>query len=295
MKRIFQVAVLVLIVAFCFGQFALAADPHHWTVKAIPSGSVRANGAHSNAADANNLYAEYAAFVLSPVTAYVNPFNTDGSELWPCFGGGTAANTDCSSIGDPAQPYVGVSLGAPSWTWPLSLCDASSTADAGNYCGQTNTWYEDDSLDSTDDLTYLIYATQGAATNFIADSGTVDFGPNVYGVLNPGYSVIIYGDQNFGTYGVAAGPNNGACSGPYNYPLTAPANPGAVYVIPAGKTCHNPASGLVNFAAVTEIGTPKYKKSTSATVCAPAGGPPCWTVSFTKKKAITQKWSIWLD
>ena len=296
MTRIFQVAVVVLIVAFCFGQFALAADSHHWAARAVPSTNMRGPGVHGNAADANNLYALWGAFAGGPIASYASPFNSDGSEIWPCFGGGTAANPDCPSIGSPTQPFAtsGVVVGAPFFTWPLSFCDQTTTT--ATPCGQTETWYEDDSADTTSDLTYLITATQGTGTGlkYIADSGTVDFGPNPFGVLgNPGGVIIISGDQGFGTMG-QTGPNNGNCFASFNYPLTAPANPGGVYVVAAGKTCVAPVSGLVTFTAVTELGKPAYKKQTSATVCGSVP-TPCYTVTFAKKKAITQKWTIWLD
>jgi hypothetical protein len=292
MTKVFQCAVLALIVAFCFGTSALAAEvPHHWSVKVVPGSVQHAQKLHPRAADTNGLYSSGEAFVATPFDFYASE-NSDGSDVWPCFGGGTSANSDCPTIGDPAQDNYSVAIGSPAFTYSLAGCDATSTSSLP--CGQTNTWYEDDSLDSTDDLTYLIEATQG--TTVIADSGTVDFGPNPYGVSNPGFNIIIYGDQAFGTEG-QSGVNNGECSAAFNYPLASAANPGAVYVIPAGKTCHAPVSGLVTLAATTELGTPKYTKKTSGvidgTTCSVAH--PCYTVTYTKKFSLAQKWTIWLD
>jgi hypothetical protein len=292
MKRIFQVAVVVLVVAFCFGQMALAENVPHYKVTVVPSTAHR-TGVHSNAADTNNLYALWSAFAGGPEASYASPFNTDGYEIWPCFGGGTAANTDCPSIGNPTQDFAttGVVVGAPFFTWPLSFCDQTTTTALP--CGQTETWYEDDSADTTDDLLYSIVAQQG--TSYIVDSGQLDLvGPNPYGAYgNPGVVVIISGDQGFGTMG-QTGVNNGNCFGNYNYPLTSNSNPGVTYAIASGKTCVAPVSGLVTFTAITELGLPKYTKSTSGTVCGVVG-TPCYTVKFTKKKSITQKWTIWLD
>ncbi len=292
MTKVFQCAVLALIVAFCFGTIAMAAEvPHHWSVKLMPGSAERVQKLHPRAADANGLYSSGAAFVGSPFDYYANPINGDGSEIWPCFGGGTSANADCPTLGSPAQDNFSVAIGSPAFTYSLAACDATSTS--SNYCGQTNTWYEDDTLDSTDELLYIITATEGSTTNYIADSGTVDFGPNVYGVSNPGYNVIIYGDQTFGTEG-QSGVNNGECSAAYNYPLSSPANPGGVYIVPAGKTCHAPTSGLVTLSATTEIGAPKYTKSTLASFCGVVG-TPCYKTTWTKKFSLAQKWTIWLD
>ncbi len=291
MTRIFQVVVVVLVVAFCFGQMALAAEvPHHWTAKVVQTPTHK-TGVHENAAPAAGLHAEWAWFNESPYSFYASPTNSDGNDLWPCFGGGTVApNADCLNIGDPAQPNLSVALGGAQYTYGLSDCNATSTSVLP--CGQTNTWYEDDSSDTTDDLTYLITAVQG--TSYIADSGTVDFGPNPYGAFgNPGVSIIIYGDQNFGTEG-QSGANNGNCEADFNYPLTSNSNPGSVYVIQAGKTCVAPVGGLVKLTAVTELGKPAYTKSTKVSVCG-AVPTPCYTVKYTKKYSVSQTWDIWLD
>jgi hypothetical protein len=243
MTRTFQIAVIVLVVAFCFGQLALAADvPHHWGVRLIKHHGPKGNAIRPDvgAAPAANLYNVTSAFVATPTGLSGNL--ADGYDLWPCAGGaatpGTAVQDEnCFYIGstgtaDPASFGGSWVLGSPSYVWYLAAdttdapfqpfgCAATSSADATNYCGQTNTWYEDWTNDSADNLTYLIEATGTATTDIIADSGTVDFGPNSYAGSSPAdIDVVIYGDQNFGTDG-ASGANNGNCTADYNYPIPA--------------------------------------------------------------------------
>ena len=396
MTRKFQVAVIVLVVAFCFGQLALAADvPHHWGVKVIKHHPGRNGEARpdTGAAPAAGLYAVGQAFVVTPLQQPGNS-GTAAAELWPCAGGAGTAQPDCAFIGstgtaDSASLVGSWVLGSPQYVWYLASdttdapdqpfgCAATTSADVGAYCGQTNTWYEDWTGDNTDNLTYLITATQ-STTNYLVDSGTVDFGPNVYGGSTPAdIDVVIYGDQNFGTEG-ATGANNGNCSADFNYPMpasqvgvissitesgttvtvnfaagslgdrvtgdvvlitgagaaayegavvqltsatgspntkvtfTAPAGLGnvtpaantawvidyedgsGVYypkVIQAGKTCKDPVAGAAKLAATTAVSTPKLTKSTSATTCAPAGGAPCYTETFTVKHTLAQSWNL---
>jgi len=95
-------------------------------------------------------------------------------------------SADCSTV-----PDGGVVVGGPAYIWQLNNntfsgngygCNAftNGTTSTGTYnpCGQTESWYEDDSNDTsaTDELLYSIVVTQGSA--IIADSGEVDFGPN---------------------------------------------------------------------------------------------------------------------
>ncbi len=288
------VAVLAVVALFVCGQQAQAAENHHpkFAIKIVPHqpGSEIATPSVLTP----NLYGVSAA---SAYTQYPNN-NSDGSDLWPCFGSydGTHTSTenpDCPTVGDPKQgfPAGGAVLGTLSYSWPLAACNATSTTSPE--CMQTNTWYEDDSGDSTDELLYIVEATQGSTV--LADSGTVDFGPNAYGGLSPAADVIIYGDQNLGDMGIS-GPNNGNCEAAYNYPLASPANPGGVYVVPAGKTCGVPTTGAVKFSATTEVGKPAYTKVTHGTVdgtpCTVAA--PCYTVKWTKVYSVAQSWTIWL-
>jgi hypothetical protein len=314
-------ACLAVVALFICGQ-AFAEDkkpevPHHWHISVMPHNS---NGLHVQAniggAPPANLYSLGEQFVTEPNP----PFNnSDASDYWPCFGtggSGTAENPDCPTLGDPTIPFPGGAavLGTPTYVWYLNAnstdaplqpfgCLANTTADATNYCGQTNTWYEDWSNDTADELLYTLEATQNGSV--IADSGTVDFGPNTFGGLVPAADVVIYGDQNFGTDGVATGPNNGNCEMNFDYPLTAPSYPG-VYVVAAKKTCVNPVASSsisgaitlqeVKLTATTEIGTPAYTHSTSAVTCAGTAGPPysCYTVKWTSVHKLTQSWYIWM-
>jgi hypothetical protein len=302
-SRVFQLLVVLLVVAFCVSGAMAGEVPHHWAVKALPKTH------HSNAATlTKNLYGTVAAFVGTPyATSWTSPINlASGDELWPCFGGSTSstgfvAETECNQITpnsattDPEYylPEQAGVFGIPAYTWSLSACDQSTTADTENPCGQTDTWYEDDTLDATDELIYSIIATQTQGT--IAASGTVDFGPNSY-AATAGQNIIISGDQGFGTQG-ATGANNGNCAYAYNYPLASAANPGETYVVPAGKTCVNPVAGLVTLAATTEVGKPGYTKVTKGTVygvaCSVAA--PCYTTKWTKVYSLAQKFTIWLE
>ncbi len=268
--------------------------PHHYAIKIVP---VPANAQHPQFTLKANLYGTAAVFTFSPYTQSSSPTNSDGTDLWPCFGSYTSSggsgseNPDCPTVGDPAQglPVGGAALGTPAYTWSLSACDATSTSALP--CGQTNTWYEDDSGDSTDELIYSIEATQGSSV--IADSGTVVFGPNTFGGMSPAANVVVYGDQNFGTMG-ETGTNNGNCDADFDYPLTSAAWPGSTYLIAANKTCVAPVAGDVTLSATTEVATPVYTKSDKAAVCG-AVGTPCYTVKFTKKYSVTQKWTIVLE
>jgi len=308
-SRLLIVITLVGVVAvLAFAQTTLAAEnPHHYTIKMVPR-QHQEQGAVEPAALAANLYGLAQYFGATPyVDAAVSPTNSDGYDLWPCFGsytssGGTSSeNTDCPTIGNPSQPFPvnAIAIGGPAYVWSLSACNATSTS--ANYCGQTQTWYEDDTNDSTDEEIYSIVATQG--TTIIADSGTVVFGPNTFGGLTPPADVIIYGDQNFGNMGETGGANNGNCSPDYDYPLATNAWPGSTYVIAAGKTCGAAVSGPVSITATTEVAKVSYTKGTTAALCTPIVngapgtpvGPPCYLAHFTSKYKVLQKWTILLQ
>jgi hypothetical protein len=294
-------ACLVIVAFFVCGQQALAQEKPHFQIKVLPraTADVTPTPALTPAA---NLYALQAAFTQG----YPTPgANADGTDIWPCFGNSSTPNTDCPTIGNPSItfPSGAAALGAPAYVWQLANpgangygCDADTNGTSNTSylpCGQTETWYEDDTNDSTDELLYEIEVTQGSTV--IADSGEVDFGPNTFGGLTPPADVIIYGDQNFGTWpGAGSGKNTGNCDADFNYPLTAAANPGATYVVEANKTCGNPVAGAATLSAVTEVGKPVYTKSTSKTVCGSVG-TPCYTVKWTKKYSITQKWTIFFE
>lgn len=305
-SRLLFVIALVGVLAFAQTGFA---QTHHYQIKVVPRQQGQLEE-HQLTVPAN-LYTLAAYFAVTPFTVSSNPVNGDNTDLWPCFGGGTAApNADCSTLGDPSQafPAGGVVIGSPAYTWSQTACNAISTTQ--NYCGEAETWYEDDSSDSTDELIYSVVATQG--TTVIYDSGTVDFGPNTFGAT-PGADVIIYGPSNLGTMG-QTGVNNGNCSADfptvpdalgYTYPLTSAANPGATYVVAAGKTCGAAVSGAVSFEAVTSLAKPTYTEETTnrtgkcseiqAGTVVGVVGPPCWITTYTKIHTLTQKWTIYLQ
>src|SRR5271169_2326758 len=101
--------------------------------------------------------------------------NADHTDLWPCFGS-SSTNPDCPTIGNPSItfPSGAVALGAPAYVWQLNNpgsngygcnSDTNGTSTTSYLpCGQTETWYEDDTGDSTDDLIYSIVVTQGTNT-----------------------------------------------------------------------------------------------------------------------------------
>jgi len=296
---LFQVLAPLAIAALVVCGQAVAQEKPHFQIKLVPrvNSDVRARPETLT----KNLYALQAAFTQGYPTPAAN---SDSTDIWPCFGA-AAGNPDCPTIGDPSItfPAGGVAVGAPAYVWQLSNpgsngygCDADTNGTSNTAylpCGQTETWYEDDTGDSTDDLTYSIVVTQGS--NTLVDSGTVDFGPNSFGGLTPPADVIIYGDQNFGAWsGATTGPNNANCTADFNYPLASDPPTAFPYIIEAGKTCTDPVSGAATLTAVTEVATPKYTKSTSSAVCGSVG-PPCWTVKYTKKYSITQKWTIYFE
>jgi hypothetical protein len=296
-SRLFKTLSLIALIAlFAFGQMAFAAENHtKYHIRLVPrshSGMVASPDATSPTA---NLYALTAAFVGDPFVVAQTPTNSDGTDLWPCFGswtsagGDTSENPDCPTVGDPSQPLPEGAdvLGNPSYAFTLSACNATSTS--ANFCGQTNTFYEDWTGDTSDYLIYSIEAEQGSS--IIADSGTVVFGPNTF-AGTPGVDVVIYGDQNFGTEG-ETGKNNGNCIPNEGYPVTSTTFPG-IYVISADKTCDAAKAGAVTITATTEVATPTFTQESAKTCEADGVTSPCYEVKFTKKYDISQKWTIFL-
>lgn len=258
-----------------------------------------------------NLYSLQAAFTQ---TYPIIGANADGTDIWPCTGdsSGTGPDPDCPTIGDPSItfPSNATAIGNPAFIWQLKNvagsgngygCDAliNGTGHLGvPYlpCGQAETWYEDNTNDTTDDLLYSMVVTQGA--NTISDTGMVDIGPNIYGGTTPASDVIIYNPTNFGYGpgdGPSTGPNNGDCNPDYNYPLTAPANPGGEYLVAAGKTCVRPTAGWATVTVTTALGAPIYKEVKGAACAANGVASPCYTVEWIKKYELCQKWDIFLE
>ena len=234
--------------------------------------------------------------------------NADGSDLRPCLGH-TTGNPDCPVVGDPSVqlPRGGAVLGFPSAIWSLASgpgavngvgCDAFSNGTTGAQptqyrpCAQLDTWFEDNTNDSTDDLLQRITVTQGSRV--IYDSGTVDYGPA--GPIKFPVNVLLSTDVNFGFWpGAALGPNNGNCSPDTGYPLSAPTNPGTIYVVAASRTCEQPVTGKVRFFTVTMLATPKYSQA-SADVCSAKGvSSPCFTVTWTKRHEIHQDFEAFFE
>ena len=266
-SRSFRVLVFVAMVAlFACSQLAVAQEKPHFQIKVVPK--MNSDVPQANPAPPANLYGLGQAFTATP---YPAPVNSDGSDLWPCFGNSTTPNTDCPTIGNPSVtfPTGGVADGIPQYVWSFANCDADTNGTSNTKyipCGQTETWYEDDSGTTTSfDLTYLITATQvqSGVTQYLVDSGVVDFGPNSFGGATPPSDVIVFGDQNLGDWpGATTGPNNANCSADFNYPTAAdPA--GVLFIIQANKTCVAPLPGLVTFTAVTTVAKPIYPKHTT--------------------------------
>jgi hypothetical protein len=291
-SRLFQVlAALAIVACFVCGQQALAQEKPHFQVKVLPrQQQVTPDVPDANPAPPANLYGLDQAF-----TAFA--LDSNSADAWPCFGNTASPSADCSTILNG-----GVVVGVPSYVWSFANCDAFTNGTSNTAyvpCGQTETWYEDDSnTGATFDLTYLITATQvqSGVTQYLVDSGTVDFGPNPFGGATPPADVIIYGDQNLGDWpGATVGPNNANCTANINYPTAAdPA--GVLFIIQANKTCVAPLPGLVSFTAVTTVAKPIYTKHTTVAACGNTP-PPCWTVTYSAagKKSVTQKWNIWLQ
>ena len=134
------------------------------------AGNGRGAAAAPERAPAPTIYPLQATFTQINASEYPN---SDGTDLWPCFGFGSAGapNLDCPTVGNPsvALPLGGVVLGVPQYVWKLANntgygygngdgngngCDAlingtsgplpvNGTAGATQYkpCGQIATWY----------------------------------------------------------------------------------------------------------------------------------------------------------
>jgi len=296
MKRLFTVLAVLAVVAFCVSGM-MAEEPQHghaMLVKHAPS-TVHVHASTSTVA----VFIPWSDFA----TAGVPVSNADGSYLWPCFGDyeassgtftGNAANPDCPSIGDPSVPFGGgVVVGDPSYFWSLSDCNATSTSSP--VCGDQETFVTDNSGDLTDDLLFSLVITQGTST--IYDSGTQDYGVNIFGLTAADFPIIWvnYNPQNFGDMGIAAGPNNGNCLADFNYPLPSAAFNPPYYIVAGGKTCVPAVSGTATGTVTIEYGTPAYTKKTG-TACTSLGVPsPCWDVKWTSKFKTTSKFTIDLD
>ena len=208
----FTCAVLALVIALCtFGQPALAQELRsgNFTVHAVP-GQIGLGP-----------LAPSLLFQLADGFGVAAPPDGGGNPQWPCFGGAA----DCSAI-TPG----GVVIGTPAYTWSLSACDQNNGTVPP--CGWIFWFYEDDTGDNTSHLVVTVTGKQ--TTNYVVNSGKIDFGPNPFAA---GTVIIVSGNQGFGTMG-QTGKNNGNCNG-------------------SGKTCVDPIAGLVNLAVTTQVGKNK--------------------------------------
>jgi hypothetical protein len=351
---------VLTVVAFCIS--GAMAQPHRLGVHAKRT-THNAQVQPNTSAPAANLYGVAAFFGAEPLNQTVNsagaetssgtnydPWNFEypggtvtSPDLWPCFGGGSFAGTantqpDCSYIGSSSSDATvslpaEVVIGSPSYTWYLSAntattqpygCDGSSASDINHFCAQAINYYEDDSGDTTDDLTWSITVTQGS--NTIYDSGTQDYGPNPYGGLLASEGVapviIFYEDLNFGLLGAANGDvnANGPCFASYYYPATAPPSAagqpptnyyngeintfGALFGVAGTKTCSAPTAGeAATVTITTSLATPTWTAEDTASKCPEStmGGPNngskpyCYTVKLTTVKSVKQSFTIWLE
>lgn len=305
-SRIFQVVVLIAVIAFFIGsQQALAQAKRHGRVMGFAKTHAQIHP-DTNPSPVAGIYGMGQAFAATsyPIVD-VNLY-----DYWPCIANVTKGDPpedfDCESIvtgmgTEPFPPGAAV-LGVPQYIWSLADCNGTTngtTSDTYIPCGQFMSWFEDDANNVTDDQLELITVTQvqNGSTVYIYDSGTQDYGsdapPNGTGGLTPpANDVISYDDANFGALG-QTGPNNGNCTANTNYPAPTGAYPG-YFVVQAGKTCVDPHPGLATITATTSLATPTWTKSTKTLVCG-VGNTPCYTVKYKTTHSLVQKWTIWLQ
>jgi len=237
--------------------------------------------------------------------------NTDGSDLWPCYGRSTP-NLDCPTVGNPmvSLPRGALVTGKPAYSWALENgnifgfglgngigCDAYVNGTTGlapaqyKPCAQLTTFFEDGTGDADDDLLQRVIVTQD--DNVIFDSGIVDFGPA--GPIKYPVDVELYYDVNFGFWpGADNGPNNGNCTPDIAYPLAAAAFPGVIYQVAGGSTCQRPVPGKARVHTETTLATPSYHQVTGPRCTARNVASPCYVVTWARKHHIVQDWEIFL-
>ena len=323
-SRVFQLCAWVAVAVLSApGQLVLAQESHHRAFVVMP-GVAAERATAPERAPAPTIYPLQATFTQINASEYPN---SDGTDLWPCFGFGSAGapNLDCPTVGNPSIPLPlgGVVLGVPQYVWKLANntgygygngegngngCDAlingtsgplpvNGTAGATQYkpCGQIATWYEDDSNDPGDDLLQRIVIRQG--TRIIYDSGTVDYGPAPSNIAYP-VSVILNTDANFGFWpgqDESVGPNNGNCRPSTGYPLASAAYPGAIYVVASDQTCREPVPGLAGVSTTTVLATPAYKQISGEACTTKGVASPCYKVEWTRNHEIWQDFNIFLE
>jgi hypothetical protein len=294
----FHATVLFAIVAFCACSQTAFARPHAVVTQH--------SQVQPTSYPAPGLYAVTQAFAGSPYdpnlpgNGWTN--NSDGSDLWPCFGDG-GGNGDCPSIGNPSTSFHGIALGSPYFTWSLAACDGTTngtqnpytwdqgatwqnTAINGYYvpCGQINNFYQDYTGDTSDEILWRAQVTQGQ--NVIADTGTQDWGPNQFAAFF-GELVVFYQDFNFGALG-DSGPNNGNCVPDSNYPNTIPPVLTYPVITAVGHTCVDPVPGPATISLETSVATPTW-------TCKDKEGAITCKVKYATVYSLKQSWSIYLQ
>lgn len=213
-------------------------------------------------------------------TSAINPFNADGTELWPCLGeftANSAANTDCPTIGNPSQPLPagGVVVGVPQFNYTRTQCAQLNFIP----CAQEDAFLENDTKDTSDYLVISFIGTQPNG-NVVLDFGTVVEGPISQAIpqVIPGpFDIILSFATNLGTAGVPDGINNGNCFANFNYPV-ASTNPTFPFIISDNRHCSDPVDGPVTLTVVTQLAQPKFTQTTQG---CPTGETTCFTVTFT--------------
>lgn len=292
-SRCFQEMALVAIVAFCAcSQMAFA------RTRAVVARQSQVQPALPASYPSPGLYPVMQAFAGSPYPNWTN--NSDGVELWPCFGG-DGNNTNCASIGNPSIAFNGLAIGTPAFTWSLAACNGTTNGTQTPYtwdqgatwnayaingyyipCGQIMTIYQDYANDNTDELLIRAEVTQGS--NVIADTGIQDWGPNPYA---NGEVIVVYQDFNFGALG-DTGLNNGNCVPNANYPDTIPPAPTYPIITAAGHTCVDPVTGPATVSVHTVLATPTW-------TCIDNQGAVSCKVRYTTVHSMHQQWNIYLQ
>ena len=290
MSRRFQVFAAIVAVCAC-NQIANAQYQHmHW----IP-GPPRT----PKVPPAHGLYGVSQAFVHSswsndpPTNTWTN--NSDGSELWPCFSG-----VDCPTIGNPSisLPNWGLVTGAPSFTWSLAECNGTTNGTTvpytlgetwnwteinGNYvpCGQINSFYQDFTGDTTDEVLWRAVVPQGR--NVIADTGIEDWGPNPWGLPGPAAYSSLGRTSTSALWATRLARTTVTVCPTTITPLLG--RPRRIRSLPQeDHTCVDPVAGLATILVTTEIATPKW--TCSSGTC---------TVTYKRVYALNQQWNIDLD
>lgn len=198
---------------------------------------------------------------------------------WPCDPAaalGTYASTYCtiqgqslSATGDPQGYYGGgLVVGFPGYSLQFAgdthlangdpPCYYNSAPHLTNglppFCTQIINFWEDDTLDSTDELYQTIEVTQAQpAAAVLFDSGVIDWGVAGDGQPEENYEWL---DVLFGTLGqpgkvgTKAVKNNGMCLGANSVIISNEFGTNSA----SGKTCAQPIPGLAKVTIITYIG-----------------------------------------